>query len=74
MNVWLFISIAAKHSETAALKDLTLTVKVASGLVSCLLIVCTGPKTGQAVCAHLEDTVTITSRSHSQKPYLCVYA
>lgn len=37
MNVWLLISIAAKHPETAALKDLTLTVKVASGHVSCLL-------------------------------------
>lgn len=36
MNVWLLISIAAKHSETAALKDLTLTVSVASGHVSCL--------------------------------------
>lgn len=36
MNVWLLISIAAKHSETAAPKDLTLTVSVASGPVSCL--------------------------------------
>ena len=31
-----------------------------------------GPKTGQPVCARLEDAITITSRSHSQR-FICVY-